>query len=108
MTIVSTSAFYERATTDINTLRQRAEQLQSQVSSGERLTRSSDDPVAAARLRVLSRADGMSKVNVANANRANSDLTLADGALQEIADNVIKARELATQAATGTLNAEQW
>ena len=108
MTIVSTSAFYERATTDINTLRQRAEQLQSQVSSGERLTRSSDDPVAAARLRVLSRADGMSKVNVTNANRANSDLTLADGALQEIADNVIKARELATQAATGTLNAEQW
>ena len=64
--------------------------------------------MAAARLRVLSRADGMSKVNVTNANRANSDLTLADGALQESADNVIKARELATQAAPGPLNAEQW
>jgi flagellar hook-associated protein 3 FlgL len=107
MTIVSTSAFYERATTDINTLRKRADQLQSQISSGQRLTRSSDDPVAAARLRVLSRADGLSQVNVTNANRATSDLTLADNALQDIADNVTKAKELATQAANGTLSTEQ-
>ncbi len=46
-------------------------------------------------------------VNTANANRAISDLTLADSAIQEIADNLIRAQELATQAATGTLNDTQ-
>lgn len=107
MTIISTSAFYERANLDISSLRKRAEDLQAQIASGQRINQSSDDPVAAARLRDLARADGLAKVNVSNANRATSDLTLADSALQEIADNLIQAQELATQAATGTLNSEQ-
>lgn len=107
MSIISTNAFYERATTDIGTLQKRAEQLQAQISSRERLSRSSDDPVAAARLRVLSRDEGLSQASVINANRANADLALTDSALQEIADNVIRAKELATQAASGTLNNDQ-
>ena len=53
MTILSTSAFFERAGLDISNLRQRAQDLQSQISSGERLARPSDDPVASARLRLL-------------------------------------------------------
>lgn len=107
MTIVSTSAFYERSTADLSTLRARAEQLQGQISTGQRVTKSSDDPVAAARLRSLARAEEMSAANVDNANRAASDLSLADSALQEIADNLIRVQELATQAATGTLSASQ-
>ena len=49
----STGAFYDRATLSIGGLRQRAEDLQQQIGKGERLSRSSDDPVAASRLRVL-------------------------------------------------------
>lgn len=104
MTILSTSAFYERATQDLGSMRKRAQVLQQQISSDQRLTKSSDDPVAAARLRTLSRATSLTAVNTTNANRANSDLSLADSALSEIADNIIRAKELATQAATGTLN----
>lgn len=107
MTIVSTSAFYERVGLDMSTLRKRAEQLQAQISSGDRVIRSSDDPVAASRLRVLSRADKISTVNVTNANRALSDLSLADSAIQEIAENLIRAQELATQAATAVLSPAQ-
>lgn len=107
MTIVSTSAFYERATLDLGSLRRRAEDLQSRVGSGQRLSRSSDDPVAAARLRVLARADDLAAVNIANANRAMGDLTLADSAIAEIADNLIRAQELATQAGNDTLSDTQ-
>jgi flagellar hook-associated protein 3 FlgL len=107
MTILSTSAFYERSTFDMSALRKQAETLQTQISTQDRLTRSSDDPVAAARLRELARADKISSANLANANRANSDLTLADSAMQEIANNLAKAQELATQAANGTLNETQ-
>lgn len=104
MTVLSTSAFYERATQDLGVMRKRAQELQQQISSGERLGKSSDDPVAAARLRTLSRASDLTAVNATNANRANSDLSLADAALSEIADNLIRAKELATQAANGTLS----
>jgi flagellar hook-associated protein 3 FlgL len=107
MTILSTSAFYERSTLNMNTLRKQAETLQAQISSGQRLTRSSDDPVAAARLRDLARADSISAANLSNANRANSDLTLADSAVAKIANNLARAQELATQAANGTLSADQ-
>lgn len=107
MTILSTSAFYERSTMNMNTLRKQAESLQSQISSGQRLTRSSDDPVAAARLRSLARADSISAANLSNANRANADLTLADSAVAEIANNLARAQELATQAANGTLSETQ-
>ncbi len=107
MTILSTSAFYERANLNMTTLRKQAEDLQAQISSGSRISKSSDDPVAASRLRELARADTLAKVNVANANRALSDLTLADSALEEMASNLIRVQELTTQAATGTLSDSQ-
>lgn len=103
----STGAFYDRATLSIGGLRQRAEDLQEQIGKGERLSRSSDDPVAASRLRVLARAQSLTKIDTTNADRANADLQLADDALSSFADFVIRAQELATQASNQTLTAAQ-
>ena len=103
----STSAFYERSKLDIRSLRSRAEGLQQQVGSGQRLTSSSDDPVAASRLRTLARADRMEKVDTTNANRAAADLTLADAALSSFADFLTRARELAIKAGNDTLTDDQ-
>ena len=109
MTIIntSTSAFYERSNTELGSLRARAETMQQQISSETRLSRSSDDPVAASRLRNLARADALSNIDMANANRAATDLTLTDSAMSDVSDYILKAQELATQAATGTLNDDQ-
>ncbi len=109
MTIASTStsAFYHRSTLDISGLRGRAEQLQQQIGRGQRLARASDDPVAASRLRTLSRAGSLSGINIANANRASADLTLTDAALNSFADYITRAQELATEAANGTLTPAQ-
>lgn len=85
MTTLSTSAFYQRSLIDMGALRARAEQLQAAVSSGQRLTRSSDDPVAASRLRQLQRSDGFAAIDTTVSARAATDLTLADSALSTFA-----------------------
>lgn len=107
MTTLSTSAFYERATRNIGSLRSRAEGLQTALGTGQKLSRSSDDPVAASRLRSLTRADAMAAIDTTNAARAASDLTLTDSALSSFAGHVIRAQELATQAASGLLTGDQ-
>ncbi|KQM14818.1 flagellin N-terminal helical domain-containing protein [Novosphingobium sp. Leaf2] len=103
----STGAFFERSRADIKSLRGQAEALQQQLSSGNQLSRSSDNPVAASRLRALSRLDALSQVDTANADRASADLTLAGGAMSDMADAIVRAQELATQAASSTLTGDQ-
>lgn len=109
MTILSTStgAFFDRARSDITSLRTQAEKLQSQIGSQSRLTRSSDDPVAASRLRNLARTDALSKIDTSNARRATADLNLADSTMSDIANTVSQAKVLAAQASTGTITSEQ-
>jgi flagellar hook-associated protein 3 FlgL len=107
MTSVSTSTFYERASTDIAALRSRAEELQASMGRGQRLSRSSDDPVAAARMRNLTRKDSFAAIDATSAARASSELQLTDSTLGSFADHVIRLRELATQAANGTLTPAQ-
>lgn len=103
----STGAFFERARNGMNGLRAQAEALQSQLDSGSKLSRSSDNPVAASRLRALSRLEALSQIDTANADRADADLSLAGGAIEDMADAVIRAKELATQAASSTLTGDQ-
>ncbi len=109
MTIASTStsAFFDRATIDLASLRAQAEKLQGQISSGTKLTTSSDDPLAASRLRTLSRSDALGKIDNAAAQRATVDLNLVDTALNQFANYTIRAQELATQAASSTLSPNQ-
>lgn len=106
MVTVSTAAFFERSNLQLGNLRKQAEKLQSQIGTGERLTRSSDDPVAAAKLRSLARRETLSNIDQRNSDRAATDLQLGDQALISIADTVIRAKELAIQAANTTLSDE--
>lgn len=104
---LSTGAFYERGTRQIALLRGRAEGLQKQIGTGERLERASDDPVAAAKLRDLARSERLSEVAARNADMASADLTLTDQTLGAAAGIVIRVRELAVQAAGATLTPAQ-
>ena len=103
----STSAFFERARRDMTSLRMEAESIQTQISTQNRLSKSSDDPVAASRLRSLSRLERLSDIDVANANRANADLALTDSTLTDLADYITRATELALQASNETLTVGQ-
>lgn len=103
----STSAFYERATLGMSTLRQQAEDLQSQLASGQKLSRSSENPVVASRLRQLARSDSLAEIDMVNANRATADLSLADQALSSFTGFVTRVKEIALAAGNDTLTSGQ-
>lgn len=107
MISLSTSAFYERATRQVGTLRAQAEELQQQMGTGQRLSRSSDDPVAAARLRTLARSERLAEIDQRSSDLAANDLKMTDDALGSIANVIIRAQELATHAASDTLSVDQ-
>ncbi|MGE8135543.1 flagellar biosynthesis protein FlgL [Novosphingobium subterraneum] len=103
----STAAFFERSLMDLTALRKQAEDTQAEMSTGQRLQRSSDDPVAASRLRQLARAGVFDDIDTAATNRATTDLTLTDTALSQFASIVTRLQELTTQAANSTVNDSQ-
>ncbi|WP_461210308.1 flagellin N-terminal helical domain-containing protein [Desulfocurvus sp. DL9XJH121] len=77
------------------------------LSSGLRVGISADDAAGLA-VRELMRADIASlNQGVRNANDAISMIQTADGALQVIDEKLIRMKELAEQAATGTYNSDQ-
>ena len=103
----STAAFFDRSTQNLSALRGQAEELQNQISSNSKITRSSDDPLAASQLRALARAESIGTIDTAATNRATVDLNLTDTALNQFATYVSRAQELATQAASSLLPAAQ-
>ena len=104
---LSTGAFYERSSTQIASLRSRAENLQKQIGTGERLDKSSDDPVAAARLRMLDREERISSVDERSSEAVENNLQFADQALTQVGSLINRAREIALQAASATTSDEQ-
>lgn len=107
MSTVSTSAFFERANLQLGGLRRQAERYQAQIGTGSRLVRSSDDPVAAARMRDLARQNTLAKVDTGNSDNVTAQLQTASGAISQMSDMVIRARELAMQASNETLSANE-
>ena len=77
------------------------------LSSGLRVGNAADDAAGLA-IRELMRSDIASLYQgVRNANDAISMIQTADGALQVIDEKLIRMKELATQASTGTYNSDQ-
>ncbi|GAB6057722.1 flagellin N-terminal helical domain-containing protein [Desulfonatronum parangueonense] len=77
------------------------------LSSGLRINSAADDAAGLA-IRELMRAEISSmRQGIRNANDAISMIQTADGALAVIDEKLIRMKELATQAATGTYNSDQ-
>jgi len=77
------------------------------LSSGLRISQAADDAAGMA-IRELMRADIASMLQgVRNVNDAVSLIQTADGAAQVIDEKLIRMKELAEQAATGTYNSDQ-
>ena len=77
------------------------------LSSGLRVGTAADDAAGLA-IRELMRADiATMQQGIRNANDAVSMIQTADGALQVIDEKLIRMKELAQQAATGTYNSDQ-
>lgn len=95
----STGAFYERSLEQMGTLRESIERLQTEISTGVRIQRGSDDPVGAARLRALTRLERRGDTEQENAARLGQDLSEASNQIEGIVSILQRARELSVAAA---------
>src|SRR5690554_6470932 len=80
-------------------------QTQEQVSTGKRVNRPSDDPVAAARILKLDQEVGRIETYQRNVGLAENRLQLEESTLSSMIDIVQRVRELTVQAGNGSLSA---
>lgn len=99
---ISTHQLYERPTLMMQSLTRQADELQMQVSTGKRFTTPSGDSVAWVRLEGLKRSNTDETADAANVTLASELLAESDSALASMDTQLQRAKELATQAATGT------
>jgi flagellar hook-associated protein 3 FlgL len=107
MTSVSTGAFYESAIFNMAKLRDSTNALQQQLSTGNKLTHSYDDPLAASQMRMLQAADTLATADTTVSNAAKTQLTQTDNSLSQFASIVTDLQSLAAQAANSVLNDSQ-
>lgn len=103
---ITQGMLYSRALNDVQSGLFRYSQLQQQVATGRRVNRASDDPAAA--LRILPLRNDLRNLGQLGSNVALARETLNTGAasLEDASAAMQRVRELTTQAANGTLSAQ--
>lgn len=99
------NAVGNRMTREISRQQKLAEQLdrtQIQISSGKKLLRASDDPVAARRISTIGTTQASMTSWAANINSAQAQVSQADGVLKSAANLLTRARELTLSASNDT------
>src|SRR3954466_3365375 len=85
----------------------RIEQLESQITSGTRITKPSDDPIGAARSLSLQDSIAQSQQYQRNIDGAKSWLNATDSTLDSVSQAIQRVRELAVQASNDTLSSTE-
>lgn len=101
----SAGSFFNRSLAQMADLRSGIERTRTQIATGRKFERGSQDPAAAAQLRSAARREALATVEGDNAARLGQDLGAAATEVQAVNALLQRARELALQAAstaTGT------
>jgi flagellar hook-associated protein 3 FlgL len=108
MSFVSTStgSFFNRSLAQMADLRGQIEQSRTQIATGRRFERGSDNPAAAAQLRAVARREALAGVEGENAARLGQDLGSASEELEAVTALLQRARELAVQASNTPTGAD--
>lgn len=96
----STGSFFNRSLSQFADLGSGIERARTQIATGNRIERGSDDPVAAAQLRSVARREALANVEEDNAAQVGQDLESAGVELEAVTALLQRARELAVQAAS--------
>jgi len=95
----STGSFFNRSLAQMADLRAGIERTRTQIATGQRIERGSDDPAVAAQLRNVARRVSLDSVEGDNAAQLSQDLTAATDELESVTSLLQRARVLALQAA---------
>ena len=96
----STGSFFNRSLSQMSDLRGQIERTRTQIATGSKFERGSQDPAAAAQLRSVARREALSRVEGDNAARVGQDLGAAADELESVTALLQRARELTLQAAS--------
>jgi flagellar hook-associated protein 3 FlgL len=105
MTIrLSTNQFYARSTSQMAKLNTDLNRTMDQISTGKTLAGAADSPAGYQRLQGLARATADDSAYSANVKLAQGIVAQGDSTLESVESQLQRAKELATQAANGTLS----
>ena len=100
---VGTRHSYLVQTDRMSSLQTLIDKLQAQVSTGKKIIDPSDDPVGAARVAQLQRSMDDNSQFMRNIDTLTARLEVADSAVESMSNSLVRVRELALNAANGTL-----
>ena len=101
---ISTSMMYSQSVSSMTAKQSRLNQLEAQLSSGQRLVTAKDDPVAAGTAVGLDRALAAITRFGENANNVQNRLGLQENALAQAGDKMARVTELAVQSNNSSLS----
>lgn len=99
----SAGSFFNRSLAQMADLRSGIERTRTQIATGRKIERGSQDPAAAAQLRSVARREALAQVEGDNAARLGQDLAAAADEVEAVSNLLQRARELAVQAASTPL-----
>ncbi|WP_372835786.1 flagellar hook-associated protein FlgL, partial [Pontibacterium sp.] len=101
---ISTRQAFLSSVSNMQNSQSRLADLQNQISTGKKLNKPSDDPVAAAQVVKLNRELAQTEKYQDNIDVSQRRLELEETVLESLNDAAIRIRELTTQAGNGTLS----
>lgn len=103
---VSTQQIYSANVDNLNSLNSTIAKVQEQISSGERFTQPSEDPLAASQVLKLDQEIARYEQYQDNIEVSQRRLELEETTLEAINDASVRLQEIVTQAGNGTLSSE--
>jgi flagellar hook-associated protein 3 FlgL len=104
---VTDSMIFDRAIASCGAARDRAQQATDEACSGLRVVHPGDDPPAAGLSIIHRQRQAREESILASTQRANDELSSADGALNGLGNLLSRARELAVQMSNATYSANE-
>ncbi|SFM23869.1 flagellar hook-associated protein FlgL [Marinobacter zhejiangensis] len=101
---ISTQQMFSNGISRLQSLNANLQKTEEQISTGKKVNRASDDPVAAARILKLDQEVARIEQYQRNAGLAENRLNQEEGALTGMVDVVQRIRELTVQAGNATLS----
>ena len=100
---ISTNQIYSAGTENINRNQSELLRLQNQISTGRRILRPEDDPVAAAQALVATQSQEINRQHLENQGNARAQLGLLDGQLESLGNVIQDVRERTIQLGNASL-----
>ena len=103
---ISTLQFYQQQGRTISNLQTELNKTQMQLSTGEKFSKASDDPIAAASILKLNQAIASTDQYQSNSNLLQNRLSFEESVLDSVGNNLLRVKELTLQANNATQTPE--